>query len=102
MLRRLADSPLSRLVFSGYSLPEIDRSPLGPSILRHIDVLIAGRYVASQHVSHSLLGSANQQVHLLTNRYALADLANIPRRELILHPDGTMTATGLSPWRPRM
>jgi len=100
LLRRLADSYLSRLVFSGYSLPEIDRLPLGPSILRHIDVLIAGRYVASQHVSHSLLGSANQQVHLLTNRYALADLASIPRRELILHPDGTITATGLSPWRP--
>ncbi len=38
LLRRLADWHLSRLVFSGYSLPEIDRLPLGPSILRHIDV----------------------------------------------------------------
>jgi anaerobic ribonucleoside-triphosphate reductase activating protein len=100
LLRRLADSHLSRLVFSGYSLPEIDRLPLGPSILRHIDVLIAGRYVASQHLGHSLLGSANQQIHLLTGRYTLSQLICVPRCELILHPDGTMTATGLSPWRP--
>jgi len=100
LLRRLADSHLSRLVFSGYTLPEINRLPLGPSILRHIDVLIAGRYVASRQLGHGLLSSANQQLHLLTGRYALAQLIGVPRREAILHPDGTMTISGLSPWRP--
>ena len=74
--------------------------PLGPSILRHIDVLIAGRYVASQHLGHGLLGSANQQIHLLTGRYTLPQLINVPLREVILHGDGTVTATGISPWRP--
>lgn len=39
----LADSHLSRLVFTGYTLPEINRFPLGSSLLRQIDVLVAGR-----------------------------------------------------------
>jgi anaerobic ribonucleoside-triphosphate reductase activating protein len=100
LLCRLGDSHLSRLVFSGYSLPEIRGLPLGVSILRHIDVLIAGRYVASRHLPNGLLGSTNQKIHLLTTRYTLAQLNTVPPRELILHRDGTMTASGLSPWRP--
>ncbi len=100
LLTRLGDSHLSRLVFTGYTMPEIDRLPLGPEILPLLDVLIAGRYAAAHPVDHGLLGSANQQIHLLTGRYTLSQLASTPRRELILHPDGTMTASGISPWRP--
>ena len=74
LLLGLADSHLSRLVFSGYRLPEIERLPLGPAILGQIDVLIAGRYVASRHVAQCLLGSTNQQIHLLTDRYKLSEL----------------------------
>ena len=79
LLNRLADSHLSRLVFTGYTLPEIDRLPLGSSLLRQIDVLIAGRYAIAQHVGQALLGSANQQIHLLTNRYTLSQLVSVPR-----------------------
>ena len=86
-------------MFSGYRLPEIERLPLGPAILGQIDVLIAGRYVASRHVAQRLLGSTNQQIHLLTDRYKLSELDVVPRRELIIHPDGTVTATGILPWR---
>jgi anaerobic ribonucleoside-triphosphate reductase activating protein len=100
MLERLADSQLTKLVFTGYTLPEIQPLPLGPSILRHVDVLIAGRYKTAQHVNRSLLGSANQQIHLLSSRYEVSQLVRLPRRELILHPNGTMIATGLSPWHP--
>jgi len=100
LLIRLADSPLSRLVFTGYTMPEINRLPLGPEILRHLDVLNAGRYAVAYPVGHGLLGSANQQIHLLTDRYTLSQLSSTPRCELILHPDGTMTASGISPWRP--
>ena len=101
LLQRLPASHLSRLVFTGYTLSEIDSLPLGPDILMHLDVLIAGRFVASQRIDHPLLGSANQQIHLLADRYTLADLAALPARELILHSDGTITATGVSPWRPQ-
>jgi anaerobic ribonucleoside-triphosphate reductase activating protein len=101
LLEQLRDSHLSRLVFTGYTLPGITDLPLGPTILARIDVLIAGRYAASRRASHRLLGSTNQQIHFLTDRYTLANLSQVPRRELILHPDGTITSTGMSPWLPR-
>ena len=100
LLQRLAGTRLSRLLFSGYTLEEITEMPLGPRILQELDVLIAGRYVASQHLAQGLLGSANQCIHLLSDRYQMADFTAVPRRELILHADGTATSTGISPWRP--
>jgi anaerobic ribonucleoside-triphosphate reductase activating protein len=100
LLQRFDGSPLSRLVFSGYTLEEIKRQPLGPQILSHIDVLIAGRYAAAQHRGFGLLGSVNQKIHLLTSRYTQAALVVVPRRELILHADGSTTSTGIAPWRP--
>lgn len=100
LLERLAWTPLSRLVFSGYTFEEVIGLPFGPAILRHVDVLVAGRYVASQRTGHNLIGSANQQIHLLTDRYTQADLTAVPPRELVLHRDGTVSVSGISPWRP--
>jgi anaerobic ribonucleoside-triphosphate reductase activating protein len=97
LLARLAQTPLSRLVFSGYTLREIAEMPLGPAALRHIDVLIGGRYVAGRHLGLGLLGSANQQAHLLTSRYCLENLADTPAGEVVLHPNGTASVTGIAP-----
>ena len=101
LLIRVSGSHLSRLVFTGYTLSEIKRLPLGPNILDHCDVLIAGRYSADEHVSHGLLGSSNQQLHLLSDRYTESQLSKTPRCELLLRSDGTITVSGLSPWRQR-
>ena len=98
LLERLPRAGLSRLVFTGYSLAEVRKLPLGPEILPLVDVLIAGPYVASQHLADSLLGSANQQVHLLTTRHTPDDFINLASREIILHGDGSMTITGIDPW----
>lgn len=97
LLERLSKQPLSRLVFSGYSLAEIRSQELGPVILEQIDVLIAGRFVTSRPVGHSLLGSANQEIHLLTKRHSLGEISGVPKREVILHADGSLTSTGISP-----
>jgi anaerobic ribonucleoside-triphosphate reductase activating protein len=100
VLRRLNSSGLSRLVFSGYALSEIRSFSLGPEILSHIDVLVAGRFVAARNLHVGLLGSGNQQLHLLTTRYTASELARVPSRELILRADGTVTASGIAPWWP--
>lgn len=100
LLTRLTGSHLSRLVFTGYALQEVESIPLGRTILAQIDLLIAGRYDASCRTNRGLVGSANQQIHLLTDRCRLTALALTPARELILHNDGTVTATGIEPWRP--
>jgi anaerobic ribonucleoside-triphosphate reductase activating protein len=97
LLQRLDVSPLTKLAFSGYTLAEIKRMPLGPKILEHLDVLVAGRYVVSRHSGQGLLGSANQQIHLLTRRYSPADFRNIPKMEIILHADGSFTLSGIAP-----
>ena len=99
ILGRLDDSGLSRLVFTGYTLEEVRVLPLGPPILAKVDVLVAGRYVASRRLARGLLGSGNQTIHLLTERYGLADFAGLPGREAIIHGDGSITLSGIDPWR---
>jgi len=101
LLQRLAGQSLSRLVFSGYRVEEIREQPLGPAILEQLDVLIAGRYQAHDRVGVGLLGSANQTIHRLTDRYQMSDLAAVPPREIVLHADGTMSVSGIRPWRPK-
>jgi len=48
-----------------------------------------------------LLGSANQTIHLMTARHTLNDLARVPSREIVLHVDGTLSVSGIRPWRPK-
>ena len=100
LLQRLAASLPSFLLFSGYTLPEITVMPLGAEILHHIDVLIAGRFDSSTHYGRGLLSSANQQMHVLTSRYTSSDLARVPTGELIIHKDGSLTGSGIRPFRP--
>lgn len=97
LVLRLRQTPLSILVFSGYPLKHIRTMPGGSDILTCIDVLVAGPYVATRHSGRGLIGSTNQQLHLLTDRYRPADFEAVPVREVILHRDGTVTLTGISP-----
>ena len=95
---RARGAGLSVLIFSGYSREAIERLPPGPGILAVTDVLIAGPFRA-ELTGQGLLGSANQRIHLLSNRYSPADLGAVPRSEIILHRDGSMTISGIAPLR---
>jgi anaerobic ribonucleoside-triphosphate reductase activating protein len=88
---------LSILVFSGFNRAEIDRQPLGPTILAGIDVLIDGRFVERRLLGRGLRGSSNQRVHLLTGRYSLAQIEATPVGEIVIGPDGSATVTGVAP-----
>jgi anaerobic ribonucleoside-triphosphate reductase activating protein len=97
LLRRLrAGSSLSVLLFSGHTLAEIEAHPLGPAILACTDVLVAGRYDPGQHLGHGLRGSANQRVHLLSDRYRPEEVDDTPVAEVILGTDGSITASGIA------
>src|SRR5262249_8856319 len=69
---------LSTLAFSGYTIDEIRALPRGTDVLARLDVLIDGRYVASERLATGLRGSANQRIHLLTSRYVLAEVEATP------------------------
>ncbi|MBN2548054.1 MAG: radical SAM protein [Anaerolineales bacterium] len=90
-----AETDLSVLVFSGFTLEEIQRIPEGPDILEHIDVLIAGRYQENLRLARGLMGSANKKAHLLTPRYSMKDLQAVPDAEVILTPTGEIMLSGI-------
>jgi len=94
LVRRLRETPLSTLVFSGYPIETARARPKGQEILANIDVLVAGPYVQDRRMGAGLLGSDNQRLHLLTSRYQSADFAGLPASEVILHRDGSVTVTG--------
>jgi len=97
MARVRGASDLSVMLLTGYTLPEIRRRDDSEILLGLVDVLIAGRYVARLRLAKGLRGSSNKKAHLLTARYTVDDLEQIPDAELIIGPDGTLTATGVDP-----
>jgi anaerobic ribonucleoside-triphosphate reductase activating protein len=88
---------LSVVLLTGYTLPEIRGRAGSEILLSLVDVLIAGRYVARLHLARGLRGSSNKRTHMLTARYTVDDLEQVPDAELIIGPDGTLTVTGVDP-----
>jgi anaerobic ribonucleoside-triphosphate reductase activating protein len=88
---------LSTLAFSGYTIDEIRALPGGPDVLARLDVLIDGRYVAGERLATGLRGSANQHIHLLTDRHSLAEVEATPVAEIRIGPTGEVVLTGVNP-----
>lgn len=88
---------LSVVVFTGYDLDEL-RSATARSLLAVTDVLITGRYIAARRtLDLPLRGSANQQIHALTERYTMSTLTGPPTCEIHIGVDGSLTVTGFPP-----
>jgi anaerobic ribonucleoside-triphosphate reductase activating protein len=94
-----ARSELSILIFSGYTIEEIRAMPQGPAVLAHVDVLVDGRYQARQRLGRGLRGSANQRIHLLSERYGVADVEATPEAEIRIDAQGRVVLTGVDPLR---
>jgi anaerobic ribonucleoside-triphosphate reductase activating protein len=92
---------LSTLAFSGYTEGEIRALPGGPAVLARLDVLVDGRYVAGQRLGAGLRGSANQRIHLLTDRYTLAEVEATPVAEIRIAASGEVVLTGVNPLKLR-
>jgi anaerobic ribonucleoside-triphosphate reductase activating protein len=104
LLRRVRrETCLSVLVFTGYAWEEIRRIPATGALLACVDVLIAGRYDDSQRLAlenadeRFLRSSANQTVHLLTDRYRMDDLRSVPAAEVIVTVEGEVLMSGVDP-----
>lgn len=67
---------LSVMVFTGYTLAEARNlaDPAVEELLRHTDILVDGRYLRDQpETVRRWIGSANQKVHFLSERYRADD-----------------------------
>lgn len=85
---------LSVFIFTGYRQDQL-KTPAQLKLWGLADIVVAGPYIQAQRsFEHAWVGSANQQVHFVTNRYSLADQQNAVRAEAHLDPDGTITWTG--------
>jgi anaerobic ribonucleoside-triphosphate reductase activating protein len=96
-----ARSALSVLVFSGFTIDELRGRRLGPETLALIDVLVDGRYVAGERLGRGLRGSTNQRIHLLSDRYTLAEVEATPDAEVRIDPSGGLVISGVAPIRIR-
>ncbi|MCA9064441.1 MAG: radical SAM protein [Planctomycetaceae bacterium] len=100
---------LSVMAFSGYTLEELRamNDPAVDALLRFTDLLVDGRYDRMQpDTSRRWIGSANQTIHLLTDRYDPNDQCWSQKNTLEIHWDGAeLTVNGfparsaISLWR---
>jgi anaerobic ribonucleoside-triphosphate reductase activating protein len=100
--RRCQEAGRSVILFTGYAWAELrrDRPVVVAGLERHVDVVVAGRYVAARRVATGLRGSANKTIHLLTDRYRPEEIEVTPVAEILIGADGTLTTTGVDPFRP--
>lgn len=94
LLRR--NSKLSVILYSGYTLEQIQKLPYGEELLSLVDVLIDGPFEQDKPANDGIRGSTNQRIHFFTNRYSIADLMPRERCEFIVMSDGTIVQTGVS------
>jgi anaerobic ribonucleoside-triphosphate reductase activating protein len=76
LARRVRDHGLSVMVFSGYTLEEAGQLPddAVAELLALTDILVDGPYDRAQpETRRRWIGSANQRVHFLTDRYRADD-----------------------------
>ena len=58
------------IVYSGFTLDELQRDDSKSPLLSEIDILIDGQYVQELDDGRAYVGSSNQIIHYLSNRYA--------------------------------
>ena len=90
LLAAVRQKGISVFVFTGLEWAEIGDAPLIPLV----DVLVTGRFL--HHLEAvPWRGSANQQVHFLTDRYGPGDMPDgLAPAEVHIAADGTITWTG--------
>jgi len=90
-------SGLSILVFTGFEMQELVRLPGSQEALRHLDVLIAGRYRQEFRLARSLRGSLNKKIYFMTDRYSAEDFESLTEAEVFISQDGEITLSGIDP-----
>jgi anaerobic ribonucleoside-triphosphate reductase activating protein len=76
LAREARNAALSVMVFSGYTLAELRQmpDPAVSELLALTDILVDGPYLREQpETQRRWIGSANQQIHFLTDRYRADD-----------------------------
>ena len=74
LARLVREAGMSVMVFSGYTLAELRARPRAAALLARVDLLVDGRYEEARRVTdRRWIGSSNQEVHVLSDRYRHLD-----------------------------
>jgi anaerobic ribonucleoside-triphosphate reductase activating protein len=85
---------LSTMLFTGYEMTEIAEKQM-TLILDNLDILITGRYdKAKRTMNHQWIGSTNQEIHFLTDRYADYEIEHNNYTEITINEDASLTILG--------
>ena len=94
LLQLCAAAGLSAMLFTGYELQEITQKGMS-DIQKYLDILITGRYdEAKRTLRHQWIGSTNQEIHFLSDRYADYNIKNGNYMEVSIEEDGSLTILG--------
>jgi len=78
-LMSLLENDLGVIVYTGYLFEEVQNK----NLLKHIDLLIDGKYEEDKNDGIAFRGSSNQKVYFLTKRYEkFKDLYNSKKRKV--------------------
>ena len=89
---------LTILISSGYTRAQIEADPAKLAAIEHAGAVICGPYVESQRTARGFRGSLNKEVWIRDSAaFKESDFRDVPRTEVIVAQDGTITLTGVGP-----
>ena len=93
-LKLCAQSSLSAVLFTGYEMHTIQEKGMD-EVLQYVDILITGPYVEHKRtVHHQWIGSTNQEIHFISDRYKNYAMKNANYMEVSIAEDGGLTILG--------
>jgi anaerobic ribonucleoside-triphosphate reductase activating protein len=85
---------LTNMLFTGYEMDEIIEKKM-TSIIEYLDILITGRYDKNKRTTkHQWIGSSNQKIYFLTERYSEYLIKNANYTEISIDLNGNVTVFG--------
>ncbi len=96
LLKEIRATPLNVLLFTGYETEKLS-DPEQLEILSLCDIIIDGPYREElKDLSRPLIGSFNQRLRFVSNRYTEADWEQLPRQiEVRVNKEGNITINGM-------
>ncbi len=94
LVKKVRKTNLSIILYTGYSLNELENENK-TEILNFIDIIITDRYDKNYRTKNGgLVGSSNQKIHFLTNRYSNLDLSKTNESEISIDENGKIMIYG--------
>jgi len=94
LLKQIRKIELSIIVYTGYSIEEITNKQ-ETEVLNYIDIIITNQFDENQKTEKGgLIGSSNQEIVFLTNRYSKNDLSKQNEIEISINENGQINMYG--------